>query len=309
MEENLRDLLVNLGLQELIAYRMTSPEREERRFPPGYQAPNEDYLEIQNPITVERRVMRRSILATMLEILEYNSNLDRRLAFFEIGPVFHPVEGQTLPDEKLMLAIGLTGVRDLPSWGMDEPPSMDFYDLKGVIEGMLAGLHIDDVRYRTAEHPSLHPGKAAEILIEETVVGVMGEVHPLVKANYEMSESPIYVAEIEFSLLLAAARILFDVEAVPTFPPVFEDLAVVVDEDVTAAEVDAVIRKGGGNDLRKVQLFDIYRGKQVGAGKKSLAFNLTYIAPDRTLTDKEVSKLRKRIIDLLEKELGAALRS
>ena len=309
MEENLRDLLVNLGLQELIAYRMTSPEREERRFPPGYQAPNEDYLEIQNPITVERRVMRRSILATMLEILEYNSNLDRRLAFFEIGPVFHPVVGQTLPDEKLMLAIGLTGVRDLPSWGMDEPPLMDFYDLKGVIEGMLAGLHIDDVRYRAAEHPSLHPGKTAEILIGETVVGVMGEVHPLVKANYEMSDAPVYVAEIEFTPLLAAARILFDVEAVPTFPPVLEDLAVVVDEDVTAADVEAVIRKGGENDLRKVQLFDIYRGKQVGAGKKSLAFNLTYIAPDRTLTDKEVSKLRKRIIDLLEKELGAALRS
>jgi phenylalanyl-tRNA synthetase beta chain len=309
MEENLRDLLVNLGLQELIAYRMTSPEREERRFPPEYDGPYEEYLEIQNPITVERRVMRRSILATMLEILEYNSNLDQRLAFFEIGPVFHPVEGQTLPDEKIMLAIGLTGVRDLSSWGMDEPPLMDFYDLKGVIEGMLAGLHIDNVQYRAAEHPSLHPGKTAKILIGDEVVGVMGELHPLVKANFEMSEAPIYVAEIEFLPLLAAARILFDVEAVPTFPPVLEDLAVVVDEDVTAAEVDAVIRKGGGDELKKVQLFDIYRGKQVGAGKKSLAFNLTYFAPDRTLTDKEVSKLRKRIIDLLEKELGAALRS
>jgi phenylalanyl-tRNA synthetase beta chain len=309
MEENLRDLLVRLGLQELIAYRMTSPEREERRFPPEYDGPYEEYLEIQNPITIERRAMRRSILATMLEILEYNSNLDRRLAFFEIGPVFHPVEGQTLPDEKMMLAIGLTGLRDLPALGMDEPPVMDFYDLKGVVEGMLAGLHINDVHYQAANHPSLHPGKTAKILIGDKVVGVMGEVHPLVKANYEMSEAPIYVAEIELLPLLAGARILFDVEAVPTFPPVFEDLAVVVDEDVTAAEVDAVIRKGGGNDLRKVQLFDIYRGVQVGAGKKSLAFNLTYIAPDRTLTDKEVSKLRQRIINLLEKELGAALRS
>jgi phenylalanyl-tRNA synthetase beta chain len=309
MEENLRDLLVNLGLQELIAYRMTSPEREERRFPPEYDGPYEEYLEIQNPITIDRRVMRRSILATMLEILEYNINLDQRLAFFEIGPVFHPVEGQTLPDEKMMLAIGMTGVRDLPSLGRDEPALMDFYDLKGVIEGMLAGLHIADVRYRAVKHPSLHPGKAAEILIGETVVGVMGEVHPLVKANFEMGEAPIYVAEIEFLPLFAAARILFDVEAVPTFPPVLEDLAVVVDEDVTAAEVDAVIRKGGGNELRKVQLFDIYRGKQVGGGKKSLAFNLTYIASDRTLTDKEVSKLRQRIINLLEKELGAALRS
>jgi phenylalanyl-tRNA synthetase beta chain len=269
MEENLRDLLVNLGLQELIAYRMTSPEREERRFPPEYDGPYEEYLEIQNPITIDRRVMRRSILATMLEILEYNSNLDRRLAFFEIGPVFHPVAGQQLPDEKMMLAIGLTGVRDLPSWGMDEPPVMDFFDLKGVVEGMLAGLHIDDVQFRAAERPSLHPGKTAEILIGESVVGVMGEVHPLVKANFEMTEAPVYVAEIEFLPLLAAARILFDVEAVPTFPPVLEDLAVVVDEGVAAAEVDAVIRKGGGNELRKVQLFDIYRGKQVGEARRA----------------------------------------
>jgi len=309
MQEVTRDLLVNLGLQELVAYRMTSPEREARRFPPDYPAPDEDYLEIQNPITVERRVMRRSILATMLEILEYNSNLDQRLALFEIGPVFLPVAGQQLPDEKQMLSIGMTGLRDQPSWGRDESSLMDFYDLKGVIEAMMAGLHIDDVHYRAAEHPSLHPGKTAEIVIGETVVGVLGELHPLVKANYEMNEPPIYLAEIDLTPLLDAAMILFDVEAVPTYPPVLEDLAVVVDEAITAAAIEAVIRQGGGQYLTKVQLFDIYRGKQVGAGKKSLAFNLTYVAPDRTLTDKEVYKLRQRIVDLLDKELDAVLRS
>jgi phenylalanyl-tRNA synthetase beta chain len=309
MEETLRDLLVNLGLQELVAYRMTSPEREARRFPPEYDGPYEEYLEIENPITVERRVMRRSILATLLEILEYNSSLSRRLAMFEIGPVFHLVDGQQLPEEKLMLSIGLTGLRELPSWQEDEPAVMDFYDLKGVIEGMLAGLHIDNVRYRAGEHPSLHPGMTAKILIGDKDVGVMGELHPLVKANYEMEEPPVYVAEIELVPLLEAARILFDVEAVPTYPPVLEDLAVVVDEDVTAAEVEAVIRKGGGEYLAKVQLFDIFRGAQVGEGKKSLAFNLTYIAPDRTLTDKEVQKLREKIVSLLDKDLGAELRS
>ncbi len=309
MEDVLRDLLVNLGLQELVAYRMTAPEREARRFPPEYDGPYEEYLEIQNPITVERRVMRRSILATMLEILEYNSSLDRRLAFFEIGPVFHPVEGQQLPDEKPMLAIGLCGLRAQPSWIDDEPPLMDFFDLKGILEGLMGGLHIENVHYRAAEHPSLHPGKAAEILIGEDVVGIMGELHPLVKANYELDEPPVYLAEIDLGRLLEAARILFDVEAVPTYPPVLEDLAVVVDESVTAAEVEAVIRQGGGESLKKVQLFDIYRGKQVGEGKKSLAFSLTYIAPDRTLTDKEVGKLRKRIVDQLEKALGAVLRS
>lgn len=309
MEDTLRDLLVDLGLQELVAYRMTAPEREARRFPPDYEAPVATYLEIQNPISVERRVMRRSILATLLEIMEYNSSLSRRLAFFEIGPVFHVVDGPQLPEEKMMLSIGLTGLREMPSWQADEPADMDFYDLKGVVEGMMQGLHIDQVRFRPGQHPSFHPGKTAEILIRDAVVGVMGELHPLVKANYEMGEAPAYAAEFELDPLLEAGRILFDVEAVPTYPPVLEDLAVVVEEDVTAAEVEDVIRKGGGDYLARVQMFDIYRGKQMGEGKKSLAFNLTYIAPDRTLTDKEVQKLRSKIVDLLNQELDAALRS
>ncbi len=309
MEESLKDLLVNIGLQELVAYRMTAPEREARRFPPDYEVPEEPYLEIQNPITIDRRVMRRSILATMLEILEYNSSLDRRLAMFEIGPVFLPVEGQQLPEEKKMLSIGLTGLREMPSWQGNEPSDMDFYDLKGIIEGMMKGLHIDDVHYRAGEHPSLHPGKTAEILLGDTVIGVMGELHPLVKSNYKMEDPPVYLAEIDLAPLLDAGKILFDVEAVPTYPPVLEDLAVVVDENVTASEVEAVLHKGGGEYLAKVQLFDIFRGEQVGKGKKSLAFNLTYIAPDHTLTDKEVSKLRNKIIYLLDAELDAKLRS
>jgi len=309
MEDQLKDLLVNLGLQELFAYRMTSPEREARRFPTTSDAPEVSYVEIQNPITVERRVMRRSILATLLETLEYNSSLSRRLAVFEIGPVFLPVKGQQLPEEKMMLSIGLTGLREMPSWQGEEPAVMDFYDLKGIMERMIAGMHINDVHYQAGKHTSLHPGKTAEILIGSQVVGMMGELHPLVKANYDMEEYPVYVAEIELDPLLKASGILFDVEGIPTYPPVLEDLAVVVDEDVTAAVVEEVIRKGGGEYLAKVQLFDIFHGKQVGEGKKSLAFSLTYIAPDHTLTDKEVLKLRKKIIFLLGSELNAELRS
>jgi phenylalanyl-tRNA synthetase beta chain len=240
--------------------------------------------------------------------MEYNSSFDRRLALFEIGPVFHPVEGQLLPDEKMMLSIGLTGLRETPSWQGDEPANMDFYDLKGIIEGMLAGLHIADVGFRSGEHPSLHPGKTAEVWIGGQAVGVMGELHPLVKANYEMEDAPVLVAEFELAPLLAAVQILFDVEPLPTYPPVLEDLAVVVDETVTAAAVEEVIRMGGGEDLAKVQLFDIFHGEQIGEGKKSLAFNLTYIAPDRTLTDKEVQKLREKIIYLLDEKLDAKLR-
>jgi len=309
MEEVLRDLLVNLGLQELNAYRMTSPEREGRRFTPDYEPPKPRYIEIKNPISVERRVMRRSVLATLLEILEYNSTLSPRLALFEIGPVFLPVDGQQLPEEKVMLSIGITGQRSLTSWQGDPSENMDFYDLKGIVEGMMQGLHIDNVHYRPGEHPSLHPGKTAEILIGDEVVGVMGELHPLVKANYELEQPPVYMAEFDLAPILAESGILFDVEPAPTYPPVLEDLAVVVDEAVTAAAIEDVLRKGGGEYLTKIRLFDIFRGKQVGEGKKSLAFSLTYMAPDRTLTDKEVQKIRNKIVHLLDQELGAALRS
>ncbi len=308
MEEVLRDILVNLGLQELVAYRMTSPEREARRFPPDAEQPAVEYLEIQNPITVDRRVMRQSTLATMLEVLEYNSSFDPRLALFEIGPVFLPVGGQQLPDEKPMLALGLMGVREPDSWMNNVPCEMDFYDLKGIFEALLMGLHIEAFDFRPAEHPSLHPGKTAEIVIGTQVAGVMGELHPLVKANYELAESPVIVAEFDLAVLLEHAHTLFDVEAVPTFPPVLEDLAVVVNETVAAEAVADVIRRGGGDYLAKLNLFDIYRGKQVGEGKKSLAYSLTYIAPDRTLTDKEVLKLREKIIKLLDQEISAELR-
>jgi phenylalanyl-tRNA synthetase beta chain len=309
MEDAIRELLIDLGLQELIAYRMTSPEREARRFPVDAVVPEVEYLEIQNPISVERRVMRRSILGTILEIMEYNSSFSQRLALFEIGPVFLPVEGQQLPEERMMLSIGLTGLRALPTWKGDIPEIMDYFDLKGVVEGMLKGLHIEDVTYRIGEHPSLHPGKTAEILVGDQVVGVMGELHPQVKTNYEMDEPAVYLAEFELAPLLAAGKILFDVEAIPTYPPVLEDLAIVVDETISAAQVEDVIRRGGGQMLSKVQLFDIFKGKQIGEGKKSLAFNLTYIAPDHTLTDKEVLKLRNKIIRLLDQELDAKLRS
>jgi phenylalanyl-tRNA synthetase beta chain len=174
---------------------------------------------------------------------------------------------------------------------------------------MMQGMHVEDVSYRPSTHPSLHPGKTAEVLIGDRVVGVIGELHPLVKANYEFEAAPVYVAEFDLAKILASSRILFDVEAIPTYPPVLEDLAVVVDEEVAVAEVETVLWKGGGDYLAKVKLFDIYRGKQIGEGKKSLAFSLTYIAPDHTLTDKEVSKLRQRIIKFLKQELGAELRS
>ena len=187
--------------------------------------------------------------------------------------------------------------------------NIDFFDLKGVIEALLDGLHIPMPGYVPAEDDTFHPGKCAEIIVADQVLGVFGEVHPLVKAHYDFGAAPVLAADLDLAELLTLIPPLFDVEPVPSYPPVLEDIAVVVDETVPAETVASLIRQTGGKLVRDVRLFDVFRGEQIGAGKKSLAYSLTYQAPDRTLTDGESAQVRNRIVRRLEQELGAKLRS
>ncbi len=309
-EQRLRETLVNLGLREVITYRLTSPEWEARLWPPDMRAnaPKEaDYVRLVNPIAQERRVMRRSLVASMMEVVVRNSRNQPRQALFEIGPVFLPREGELLPQEPRRAVIALTGQREAPHWeGADTTP-MDFYDLKGVLEALADALHLEEVTFRPASHPSLHPGKCAEMVVGGQPIGVFGELHPAVAHELELEAAPVLVADLDAEALLRLMPEAFAVRPVPAFPPVREDLAVVVDEDIPAAEVEAVIRKAGGRRLVDVRLFDVYRGEQIGPGKKSLAYRLTYQDYEKTLTDKEAAKIRKRIVKALQK-MGAQLR-
>lgn len=309
LEEKARDILTSLGLQEVITYRLTSPEREERLLPPGSAAPNLPYVRLQNPLAPERCAMRRSLLAAVLEVVERNIRLSPRLALYEVGPVFQPLEGQLLPAEPRRLAIVLTGQRHPDSFDCHENAPMDFYDLKGIIEAMLDLFHIFGASFEpAAQNGIFHPGKCADLLLGEAVIGSLGELHPLVKARYDLGDTPILAAEFDVDGLLAAVPVRHLIESVPAHPPMLEDLAVIVDDAVPAERVAAVIRQGGGKLVTSVRLFDIYRGTQIGEGKKSLAFSLTYQSPDRTLTSEESAQVRKRIIRRLEQDLGAKLR-
>jgi phenylalanyl-tRNA synthetase beta chain len=308
-EERVRDLLVDLGFQEVVTYRMTSPDREARRLAPG-SAPNDrPYVRVINPIASDRDVLRQSLLTSVIEIIERNARLRERMALFEIGPVFAVAEEGELPEETAMLALALTGPRSLPAWqGADQAP-MDFYDLKGVLDGLFEGLHLGGVRYEPAQHPSFHPGKCARILLGERYLGILGELHPLVRERFELPASPLLASELDLQSILTAIPQRYEVEGVPTFPPVLEDLALVLDESIPAEQVEAAIRQAGGKTLAALRLFDVYRGEQIGIGKKSLAYSLTYQAADRTLTDSDVLQIRQRIVRRLEQELRAKLRS
>lgn len=322
--ERIRDLLVGLGLQEVVTYRMTTPEREARLLHArssdldstridldlGSQlSAAQPYVRVVNPIAAERSVMRRSLLSSVLEVVERNARLRERLALFEIGPVYLNTKPADLPEEPGRLAILLTGPRALPAWQGADAGVMDFYDLKGIIEALFASLHLAGVRYTPGEHPSFHPGKCAQVLLDEQALGVLGELHPAVQAGYEAPGAPIQAAVFDLNTLIQAIRVSYPAEPVPAFPPVLEDLAVIVDETIPAGQVGETIRLAGGRILADLRLFDVYRSPALGAGKKSLAYRLTYQDPERTLTDREVAAIRQRILHRLEEQLKAKLRS
>ena len=307
LEESLRDLLVNLGLQEIIAHRLTNPEEENRAKPAGTKI-DQDYLRIENPITSDRVVLRKSLLSSMLLVGERNSRISPNLALFEIGQEYHPAENEILPLEPRKLVILLTGERSSPHWQSSDRTSRDFYDIKGVVAGLFAGLKIEDIQYQPGKHISFHPGKCARIIHNDQLLGVLGEIHPQVKRNFDFGEQPVLLAEIDVEALTDRVPDRYDIRAVPVYPPVLEDLAFVVDEQVQVQEIMEIIQAAGGKTVTQITLFDVYRGGQAGEGNKSLAFSLTYQDPERTLTDKEVTRIRNKIIKQLEEKIGAQLR-
>jgi phenylalanyl-tRNA synthetase beta chain len=310
LEEKIRDLLGGVGLQEIVTYRITSPEAENRAYPQEQIPTDRVYIELANPISSDKTVMRTDLLASMLEIVEKNYRNRDRIALFEIGPEFGPsLSEEKLAEEKLKLGLVLTGARYDKSWQSPDQEHMDFFDLKGLIEELFTDLHITGVSYLPVQMPSFHPGKCAKIEKDGKTLGLMGEISPKVKTNYKMPDSPVLAAILEGEVLLEEVDDLFNVDAIPDQPPVLEDLALVVDENVPAHTVASLIKQTGGKTLREVKLFDVYRGAQLGQGKKSLAYSLVYQHPDKTLTDKEVAKIRNSIVKRLEKELGAQLRS
>ena len=240
-DEQLRDLLVALGFDEVVSYRLTQPEREARLGITG------EYVRIANPIAPEKSVLRRSLLASVLDALEHNIRLSESLAFFEVGPVFEPEAdaASRLPQESWKLALAMTGLRQATAWDAQTAPALDFYDLKGRIELLLSGLRYPDFSFAPIDSvPYLHPGKAAEIKVNGQRVGAFGQLHPLVKGKYELGPAPVLVAEFDLGVLRAVVPI-YEVKPVPEFPPILEDIALIVDESIPASQVEALIRKLG----------------------------------------------------------------
>ena len=285
-----------MGYNEIITYSFVSPASLDQIRVPA-DSPLRNMLKIQNPLGEDTSVMRTTVLPSMLDILSRNYAYHNKAArMYEIGKVYLPVEGLVLPEEPKMLVLG--------SYGAQE----NFFTIKGELEAVFAALRAKKASYTAvSNHPSFHPGRCAEVSVDGVTLGHIGQIHPLVAANYGM-ECEVYCAEISFTKLMAHLLPDATYTPLPKFPAVTRDLSFVCDESVTVAQAEQTIAGAAGKLLRSVKLFDIYRGANLGEGKKSLAFSLELRADDRTLTDADTEPVISKVLTALASECGAVLR-
>lgn len=307
-EEKVRDVLVGCGLTEVITYSMID-RRDEEKLLRGAPPPAQEYVTVLNPLSAERGHLRRTLLPGLLNTARANLRFTDRVMIFEVGRVFHPRADEILPAEPRRVSALLIGPREPQSWQPHDATPLGFFDLKGIVETVLERLELKDIAWERGEHSALHSGRTARLRVAGQDVGLLGELHPLVRTAFDLPNQPVAVMELDLDALLAGWGAAEPMADISTQPAIYEDLAVVVDEAVPAAQVAGLIRQAGGKLLVDLRLFDVYRGGQIPAGKKSLAYSLTFQALDRTLTDEETRKARAKIVGRLERELGAILRT
>jgi phenylalanyl-tRNA synthetase beta chain len=303
-EEKVRDLMTGCGLDEIITYSMIDV-RDEAKL----GLPSAPHVTVLNPLSAERGHLRVTLLPALIETAQANLRFSERAAIFEVGRVYIPRPEQQLPAEPLRLAALMAGPREPNSWLKHDAEPLGFFDLKGALEELLLRLGLVNATWERGAHPALHPGRTAKVLVNGAEVGAVGELHPTVRAAFDLPPVPVVVAELDLAAILEGWGRKQEMTAFSSQPPVFEDLAVIVDESIPAAQVASLIRQAGGKLLVDVRLFDVYKGGQVPQGKRSLAYSLTFQAPDRTLTADDTTKARQKIVSRLERELGATLRA
>ena len=297
LEQTLGTVCRTCGYDEIITYSFISPTYYDKIRWDADDARRASF-KILNPLGEDTSIMRTTVLPSMLEILTRNYNFRNKAArLYEIGRIYLPGGEDGLAIENKVLSMG--------AYGAD----MDFFTMKGVIETLLKTIRAEDVRFELPcrPNPSYHPGRCADVYAGARRIGVFGQIHPLVARNYGV-DTQMYCAELDFGQLMCAKGADAQYIPLPKFPAVTRDIAVVCDEAVTVGQLEAAIRKGGKALLKEVALFDIYRGKGVDEGKKSVAFNLILRADDRSLTAEEADADVKSVLEVLEKECGAVLR-
>lgn len=297
------------GLCETISFALTNEATFDK-----LNVPKDDMLRqaipIMNPLSDEYPLVRTTLLSSIFDNLSRNlARKNDNVAIFEVGTVFYPkaLPVTELPNEVVKIAGAITGRRHAHIW--NQPNDMvDFYDVKGIIEELFADLHVTRYTVEAGTHYAMHPGKTALFKKGRDVLATIGEVHPAVLANYGISK-PVYIFELDAKTVMKYMAKDFKYKSLPKYPAMTRDLAMLVATDINSADIEKAMTKAAGQNLVQITLFDVYTGKQVEAGKKSLAFSLTFQSNDKTLTDAEVNTAIEKIVAKLQKDFDADLRA
>ena len=296
LADKIGELLCAQGMNEIYTMTFISPSNFDK-IGLSADSPLRNTVKIKNPLGEDTSVMRTSTIPSMLDILSRNYNYRNASArLFEQGKIFLPKEGEKLPDEPVVVTLGM--------YGADE----DFFTLKGTVEELLGQLHINNASFTAVkDNPTYHPGRAAKVTANGTELGIIGQIHPSVSKKYGI-DVPCYAAELSFDALKAAIDYDIKYSPLPKFPAVTRDIAMLVDRETPVAEIEAVIRRSAGKLLEDIKLFDVYEGEQIPEGKKSVAYSAVFRAADRSLTGDEVQEVFDKVLKNLASELDAQLR-
>ena len=311
LKENLREhvktYLLQCGMMEAMNYAFYHPDVFDR-IRLASTDPLRQAVQIANPLSEDQSIMRTTLIPSLLANAQHNRNHQiNDVQFFECSKVFIPSETDEYPNEPERVAGIIAGNLGAGVYGDPLRPA-DFFDIKGVVEGMLDRCGSSDYTITHTDHPAFHPGRRAEIRIEDKALCVFGEAHPEVLENYDLPHKA-YLFELDFDRLIDVVEPMKQFEPIPIYPSVNRDLAIVLDADTPASHPTEIIKAAGGELVSALHLFDVYTGEQVPEGKKSLAFAIEYRSTTETLTDEVVDRVHGGILEQLERELGATLRS
>jgi phenylalanyl-tRNA synthetase beta chain len=303
---DVRGALVGMGFDEAISYSFVNGEQDSTfirgRSEPGSAGP----LALTNPIDISERQMRTSLLAGLLQAVQTNFNHGQRdVKLFELGRVFQNAGAEQRPIETESLALAVTGSASADDWRQSS--ALDFYDLKGFVEGIFDVLNISGFTFRPASVEYLHPGQSALLVRDEKTLACFGRVHPRLASFYKFRQ-PVLVAELEFEELLQLAGDRVRYSGLPRLPATSRDVSMSLESGVLWRDIEEAVRSLGIEEIASVGVFDVYTGKGIPEGMRSLAFRVVYRSQSRTLTDEEVDGLHSSIREMLERRFGAQLR-
>lgn len=297
----IREILEGNGLQEAVSYSLTLPEKARR-----YAITKGELVHLQNPMSKERVSLRQNVISGLLDDATYNiTHQVSDIALYEIGHVFYQ-EGEDDIVEYSHVAGLLTGETQKDWFGKKTP--IDFYTVKGLVENLLSSFSFsEEITYRLAtEREGMHPGRTADIYMAEQLIGYVGQLHPTIAKQSDLADT--FVFELSIDQLVNAKKEAVEYTALNRYPGSSRDIALLVEEDITHAELEAVISENGGKWLQRIQLFDLYEGDHIEAGKKSMAYSLYYANPKATLKEEEVNNDFKRVQEALIEQLNVEIR-